>query len=118
MLAVIDWNAVAGLSAAMTIALVIGGAIDNKIRKFVSHRRGDDEKDEKLWVAVFGKPENHPFPEIQGLGERMDNAERMLSVLIARTEENHGSSMKDQLNRICDYLGIDVPPVSQSQRVD
>ena len=64
-----------------------------------------------------GRPGNSTYPEVLGLEKRMKAVEKKLDVIIARTEKNHGSSMKDQLDKICEKLGIVVPPPSDSQRL-
>ena len=111
----IDWVAVASVCAVLTLAALTGRAVETQVRRFFGNRKDDTAADDRLRVAVFGRPANPPYLEVPGLEKRMGSVEKAMAVLLARTESNHGSSLKDQLDAICTKLGIPVTEVSESQ---
>lgn len=114
---IVNWVAVASVCAVIGLATAAGRAVEGQVKKWFGSRRNDEAEDSRLRVAVFGRPANPPYEEVLGLEKRMGKVEMAMSVLLARTEENHGSSLKDQLDKICQHLGIPVSPVSDSQKV-
>lgn len=113
----INWVAVGSVVAVLVGAAAGGRWVETQVRNYFGHRKFDTTEDDRLRVAVFGRPASPPYPEVLGLEKRMAAVEGKIDVILARTESNHGSSLKDQLDKICAHLGIPVPPVSDSQVV-
>lgn len=114
---IVNWVAVASVCAVIGLAATAGRVVEAQAKRWFGSRRNDEAEDSRLKVAVFGRPANPPYEEVLGLEKRMRKVEVSMSVLLARTEANHGSSLKDQLDKISQHLGIPVSPVSDSQKV-
>ena len=114
-----DWNAVAGVCAVIGVAAAAGRLTYRGIKNWLATRREDDSRESKMWTALFGHKGDgsEADPDSTGLVLRVNSLETKVDVLLARTEENHGSSLRDLLVAVCGKLDIPVPPVSESQKV-
>ena len=72
-----------------------------------------------MWTALFGHKGDgtEADPDTHGLEFRVGTLEQKVDVLLARTEENGGSSLRDLIVKLCEKNGIKVPPMSESQKV-
>ena len=117
MLAGVDPNAILAILAVISAALAAGRWVKNVIKRSMAARREDTTHEQQLWTAVFGREKRPGYPEITGLDARVGNLETKVDVLIARTEPNGGSSLRDLIVLLCKKNGIEVPPISESQKV-
>jgi hypothetical protein len=117
MLAAIDSNAILAGIALISAALATGRWVKNMVKRYMADRRADSSHEDQLWTAVFGRPKKPGYPEIVGLDTRVSNVETKVDVLLARTEANGGSSLRDLIVLLCQKNGITVPPVGESQKV-
>ncbi len=110
----LGWPIASAVAGIVMSAVYVSGMV---IKAFASRMKSsDDERHESelIRIALFGRPADPPLEPITGL--IADNKETKHSIallqgqvadlrvdvkeLLARTTENGGGSMKDQMNRI------------------
>ena len=134
----INWGIIASIITVLAFAYGASKGASQWVHKWRVKRRLKEEEDNKVQVAIFGSKASPPYGPVDGLlmehantikvlkshGEQLEelrtkvagvestlsDVEQMVTKLVSRTEENGGSSIKDQLNRICESMGIANPP--------
>ena len=121
----IDAAGIGGLSATGAFIITLLSILIVKVNKW--HKRADEEQDldQRIITTLFGKDAVPPYPAIDGLVKGHENITNsvhelnkkvatlesnvttigfQIETLIERTQENGGSSIKDQLNNIEGYI--------------
>jgi hypothetical protein len=122
-------NDIGAYSAFVGTVVVLLGIFANQVRKWREERIAEEDAEQKVIMTLFGSEESPPYPAVDGLVKRHEQtkksvdalSERVASVeksivevqcsvnkLVERTEPNGGSSIKDQLNRIENFLGTAI----------
>lgn len=116
----VGWSTVASWATVAGFLLVIGGGVATRTQRWRKAHRSETHETDLLHIAVFGRPAEGPLPaiagllrdheatrvEVRALRADVDALSAGISTLLARTQENGGESIKDQLNRIEQHLGI------------
>jgi hypothetical protein len=115
-----DWNAVGALIAGASLTVVTVAGVWTRTERWRKTRRAEDHDLLLMRIALFGRAPEGPLPPISGLFEDtarlakevgelrhdLDDMRHAVDTLVSRTEPNGGESMKDQLNRIEQHLGL------------
>jgi hypothetical protein len=117
MIGTLNWVAVGSLAAVLLVALGVFHSSTLAMRRW--YDRLSKEEDVTANVTLYGREAKGPYPEIVGLvkshsaldkfvrsdmAPRLEAVEQGIGVLLARTSENGGDSMRDQMNRIDRYV--------------
>lgn len=121
----VNWTAIGSVCALFGVVVVIAGGVATRVNRWRSQHAAEIGGDERVNIALFGRPAKAPYPAIPGLieehdqvististfGGRLDSLEAELgglrgavAKLVERTEENGGNSIKDQMNRMDDWI--------------
>ncbi len=125
MLLGINWNIIGALATVISLAVLIGGLVASRVKKWRAEVSEESDIDQRIITTLFGKDAIPPYPAInglikehgilaqlvEGLQKKVATLEDTMAIisehvetLVERTQENGGSSIKDQLNAITDYI--------------
>ena len=118
MVVAMGWTEIGGVFTVISVALVFSSVIMAAGKKWRTQITEEDTLDKRIITALFGLDAIPPYPAIDGLikehqmlhgrVEELEANTKIMSdrvqTLIERTQENGGSSIKDQLNVITAYI--------------
>lgn len=115
-----DWNAIGAVIAGASLTVVIVAGVWTRADRWRKAHTEEDREVMLMRIALFGRAPEGPLPQITGLvadtvritkeltelRQELEEVRHSVDTIVGRTEANGGQSMKDQLDRIEQHLGL------------